>query len=158
MKTTAEKKLDEKMTIIKEAFELIDKNSDGIITSDELMKFFETLGEKLNKGEIQDMINEVDLEGNGSITFEGFKQLMDRKLRDDEIEEEIIETFKKFDQDNNGLIGTEEVFNILNSFGENITRGEAEDMIRTVDLDCDGFVNYQEFVKMLFGDDDKKNK
>ena len=158
MKTTAEKKLDEKMTIIKEAFELIDKNADGIITSDELMKFFETLGEKLNKGEIQDMINEVDLEGNGSITFEGFKQLMDRKLRDDEIEEEIIETFKKFDQDNNGLIGTEEVFNILNSFGENITRGEAEDMIRTVDLDCDGFVNYQEFVKMLFGDDDKKNK
>ena len=146
------------MTIIKEAFELIDKNADGIITSDELMKFFETLGEKLNKGEIQDMINEVDLEGNGSITFEGFKQLMDRKLRDDEIEEEIIETFKKFDQDNNGLIGTEEVFNILNSFGENITRGEAEDMIRTVDLDCDGFVNYQEFVKMLFGDDDKKNK
>ena len=156
MKTTAEKKIDEKMTFLKEAFELIDKNADGEITSEELSAFFETMGDKLNKGEIQDMINEVDIEGNGSITFEGFKQLMDRKLRDDDIEEEIIETFKKFDQDNNGLIGTEEVFNLLNSFGQNITRNEAEDMIRMVDLDCDGFVNYQEFIKMLFGDNEKE--
>ena len=32
MKSTAEKKLDEKMTILKEAFALYDKNADGQIT------------------------------------------------------------------------------------------------------------------------------
>ena len=152
MKTTVEKKQDEKMAILKETFGMFDKNADGEITVDELSKFFENMGDKLNKGEIQDMINEVDLEGNGSITFEGFKGLMDRKLRDDDIEEEIIETFKKFDQDNNGLIGPEDVFNLLQSFGQDITINEAEEMIRNVDLDGDGFVNYQEFVKMLFTD------
>ena len=152
MKTTAEKKLEEKMAILKEAFELLDKNADGEITVDELTKFFENMGDKLNKGEIQDMINEVDTEGNGSITFEGFKKLMERKLRDEDIEEEIIETFKKFDQDNNGLIGPEDVFNLLQSFGLDITVNEAEEMVKNVDLDQDGFVNYQEFVKMLLTD------
>ena len=152
MKTTAEKKLEEKMAILKEAFELFDKNADGEITVDELTKFFENMGDKLNKGEIQDMINEVDTEGNGSITFEGFKKLMERKLRDEDIEEEIIETFKKFDQDNNGLIGPEDVFNLLQSFGLDITVNEAEEMVKNVDLDQDGFVNYQEFVKMLLTD------
>ena len=152
MKTTVEKKQDEKMAILRETFGMFDKNADGEITVDELTKFFENMGDKLNKGEIQDMINEVDLEGNGSITFEGFKGLMDRKFRDDDIEEEIIETFKKLDKDNNGLIGPEDVFNLLQSFGQDITISEAEEMIRNVDLDGDGFVNYQEFVKMLFTD------
>ena len=78
MKTTVEKKQDEKMAILRETFGMFDKNADGEITVDELTKFFENMGDKLNKGEIQDMINEVDLEGNGSITFEGFKGLMDR--------------------------------------------------------------------------------
>ena len=152
MKTTVEKKQDEKMAILRETFGMFDKNADGEITVDELTKFFENMGDKLNNGEIQDMINEVDIEGNGSITFEGFKGLMDRKFRDDDVEEEIIEAFKKFDHDNNGLIGPEDVFNLLQSFGQDITINEAEEMIRNVDLDGDGFVNYQEFVKMLFTD------
>ena len=152
MKTTAEKKLEEKAAILKEAFELIDKKADGEITSDELEKFYENLGEKLTKAELQDMINEVDIEGNGTITFEGFKELMDRKFRSDDVEEELIEAFKKFDQDNNGLIGPEDVFNLLQSFGQDITINEAEEMVKNVDLDQDGFVNYQEFVKMIFTD------
>ena len=152
MKSTAEKKQEEKMQILKEAFELFDKNADGEITSDELSKFFECIGDKLNKGDIQDMINEVDIEGNGSITFEGFKGLIERKFRDEDIEEELIETFKKFDQDNNGLIGAEDVFNVLQSFGQDVTVNEAEEMVKNCDLDGDGFINYQEFVKMLFSE------
>ena len=152
MKSTEEKKQEEKIQILKEAFELFDKNADGEITQDELTKFFECMRDKLNKADIQDMINEVDVVGNGSITFEGFKGLMERKFRDEDIEEELIETFKKFDQDNNGLIGAEDVFNVLQSFGQDVTVNEAEEMVKNCDLDGDGFINYQEFVKMLFSE------
>ena len=38
-----------------------------------------------------------------------------QKLRNEDVEEEIIETFKKFDQDNNGLIGPEDIYNLLHS-------------------------------------------
>ena len=118
---------------------------------DELKNFFIGLKENISNADLQDMINEADVEGNGTISFEGFIALMERNLRNEEVEEEIIETFKKFDQDNNGLIGPEDIYNLLHSFNQDITISEAEEMIKNVDIDDDGLVNYQEFVKMIFG-------
>ena len=138
------------MQVYKEAFDLIDKNKDGEITLDELKIFFKGLKEELIDADLQDMINEADIEGNGSITFDGFVALLNGKLRNDEVQEEIVETFKKFDQDNNGLIGPEDIYNLLQSFNQDITISEAEEMIKNVDIDDDGLVNYKEFVKMIF--------
>ena len=143
-------KLNENLQVYKEAFDLIDKNKDGEITLDELKQFFNGLKENISDSDLQDMINQADIEGNGSITFDGFVSLLDSKLRNDDVQEEIIETFKKFDQDNNGLIGPEDIYNLLQSFNQDITISEAEEMIKNVDIDDDGFVNYKEFVKMIF--------
>ena len=152
MKKPEKKSKDNKnIQAYKEAFELIDKNKDGQITLDELKNFFIGLKENISNADLQDMINEADVEGNGTISFEGFIALMERNLRNEEVEEEIIETFKKFDQDNNGLIGPEDIYNLLHSFNQDITISEAEEMIKNVDIDDDGLVNYQEFVKMIFG-------
>ena len=140
----------ENLQVYQEAFELLDKNKDGEITLDELKNFFNGLGEKMADADLQDMINEVDVEGNGSITFDGFMALMNKKLRNEDVEEEIIETFKKFDQDNNGLIGPEDIYNLLHNFNQDITISEAEEMIKNIDIDDDGMVNYKEFVKMIF--------
>ena len=118
---------------------------------DELKNFFLSLKENFSDADLQDMINEADIEGNGTISFDAFIALMERKLRNEDVEEEIIETFKKFDQDNNGLIGPEDIYNLLHSFNQDITISEAEEMIKNVDIDDDGLVNYQEFVKMIFG-------
>ena len=151
MKKPEKKSKDNKnIQVYKEAFELIDKNKDGQITLDELKNFFIGLKENISNADLQDMINEADVEGNGTISFEGFIALMERNLRNEEVEEEIIETFKKFDQDNNGLIGPEDIYNLLHSFNQDITISEAEEMIKNVDIDDDGLVNYQEFVKMIF--------
>ncbi len=151
MKKQEKKSKDNKnIQVYKEAFELIDKNKDGQITLDELKNFFIGLKENISNADLQDMINEADVEGNGTISFEGFIALMERNLRNEEVEEEIIETFKKFDQDNNGLIGPEDIYNLLHSFNQDITISEAEEMIKNVDIDDDGLVNYQEFVKMIF--------
>ena len=143
-------KENQNIQVYKEAFELIDKNKDGQITLDELKNFFLSLKENFSDADLQDMINEADIEGNGSITFDGFVALLNGKLRNDEVQEEIVETFKKFDQDNNGLIGPEDIYNLLHSFNQDITISEAEEMIKNVDIDDDGLVNYREFVKMIF--------
>jgi len=50
------------------------------------------------------MINEVDADGNGTIDFPEFLSLMARKMKDTDTEEELIEAFKVFDRDGNGLI------------------------------------------------------
>ena len=57
-----------------------------------------SLGQNPTEAELQDMINEVDADGNGTIDFPEFLTMMARKMRDTDSEEEIKEAFKVFDK------------------------------------------------------------
>jgi len=48
----------------REAFTLFDKNADGTISSHELGIVMRSLGQNPTEAELQDMINEVDVDGN----------------------------------------------------------------------------------------------
>ena len=50
------------------------------------------------------MIREIDTDKNDSIDFNEFLQLMRKRMRDTDTEEELVEAFKVFDRDGNGLI------------------------------------------------------
>jgi calmodulin len=50
------------------------------------------------------MIKEVDADCIGTIDFPDFLSLMARKMKEKDSEEELIEEFKVFDRDGNGLI------------------------------------------------------
>lgn len=51
----------------KEAFSLFDKDGDGTITTKELGTVMRSLGQNPTEAELQDMINEVDADGEASI-------------------------------------------------------------------------------------------
>ena len=95
------------------------------------------------------MINEVYIDGNGNIDFKEFLGLMARKMRDTDTEEELIEAFKVFDRDGNGLISAQELKHVMISLGEKITDEEVDEMIKEADIDGDGYINYEEFVRMI---------
>ena len=150
MKNLSEPALsEEKITEFKEAFEIFDKDKDGYITTKELGDIMKNLGQTPSEAELQDMINEVDIDGNGTIDFKEFLGLMARKMRDADTEEELIEAFKVFDRDGNGLISGNELQHVMNSLGENISQDEVVEMIKEADLDGDGYINYEEFVRMI---------
>ena len=150
MKNLSEPALsEEKITEFKEAFNIFDKDKDGYITTKELGDIMKNLGQTPSEAELQDMINEVDIDGNGTIDFKEFLGLMARKMRDADTEEELIEAFKVFDRDGNGLISGNELQHVMNSLGENISQDEVEEMIKEADLDGDGYINYEEFVRMI---------
>ena len=140
---------EEKITEFKEAFNIFDKDKDGYITTKELGDIMKNLGQTPSEAELQDMINEVDIDGNGTIDFKEFLGLMARKMRDADTEEELIEAFKVFDRDGNGLISGNELQHVMTSLGENISQDEVEEMIKEADLDGDGYINYEEFVRMI---------
>ena len=140
---------EEKIQEFKEAFEIFDKDKDGYITIKELGEIMKQLGQVPSETELQDMINEVDVDGNGNIDFKEFLGLMARKMRDTDTEEELIEAFKVFDRDGNGLISTNELKHVMLSLGEKITDEEVEEMVKEADIDGDGFINYEEFVRMI---------
>uniref|UniRef100_A0A8C0HJ80 Calmodulin 1 n=1 Tax=Buteo japonicus TaxID=224669 RepID=A0A8C0HJ80_9AVES len=89
--------LDFLQTEIIEAFSLFDKDGDGTITTKELGTVMRSLGQNPTEAELQDMINEVDADGNGTIDFPEFLTMMARKMKDTDSEEEIREAFRKAD-------------------------------------------------------------
>merc|ERR1711898_75185 len=140
---------DEQIAEFKEAFSLFDKDGDGTITPKELGTVMRSLGQNPTEAELQDMINEVDVDGSGTIDFPEFLNLMARKMKDTDSEEEIKEAFKVFDKDGNGFISAAELRHIMTNLGEKLTDEEVDEMIREADIDGDGQINYDEFVKIM---------
>ncbi|XP_068913947.1 calmodulin-like isoform X2 [Tenebrio molitor] len=133
----------------KEAFMLFDKDEDGTITMAELGVVMRSLGQRPTETELRDMVNEVDQDGNGTIEFNEFLQMMSKKMKDADGEEELKEAFRVFDKNNDGLISSNELRHVMTSLGERLSEEEVDDMIKEADLDGDGQVNYEEFVNIL---------
>jgi calmodulin len=140
---------DEQVAEFKEAFSLFDRDGDGKITSKELGTVMRSLGQNPTEAELQEMINEVDTDGNGTIDFPEFLKMMAKKMHDTDTEEEIREAFKVFDKDGNGLISAAELRHVMTNLGEKLTDEEVDEMIREADVDGDGQINYDEFVRMM---------
>ncbi|KAJ3297256.1 hypothetical protein HK104_000683 [Borealophlyctis nickersoniae] len=147
----ADQLTEEQIAEFKEAFSLFDKDGDGTITTKELGTVMRSLGQNPTEAELQDMINEVDADGNGTIDFPEFLTMMARKMKDTDSEEEIKEAFKVFDKDGNGFISAAELRHVMTNLGEKLTDEEVDEMIREADVDGDGQINYEEFVKMMVG-------
>jgi calmodulin len=88
-------------------------DGDGTITTKELGTVMRSLGQNPTEAELQDMINEVDADGNGTIDFPEFLTMMARKMRDTDSEEEI----KVFDKDGNGYISAAELRHVMTNLG-----------------------------------------
>lgn len=142
---------EEQIAEFREAFSLFDRDGDGSITTKELSTVIRSLGQNPTESEIQDMINEVDTDGNGTIDFREFLDLMAHKIKDLDSDEELREAFKVFDKDQNGYISAAELRHVMINLGEKLTEEEVELMIKEADTDGDGQVNYEEFVRMMMG-------
>ena len=81
--------------------------------------------------------------GNGTIDFEEFLDMMARKLRETDTEEELREAFKVFDMDSNGYITALELRKVMTNLGEKLSDEEVEEMIKEADVDGDGQVDYE---------------
>lgn len=60
-----------------EAFAVFDVDKDGFITKGELRQVMNRLGENLTDEQLDAMIKEADLDGDGKINAEEFKKLME---------------------------------------------------------------------------------
>ena len=140
---------EEQIAEFKEAFQIFDKNGDGSITTKELGTVMRSLGQSPSEEELQNMISEVDADQSGSIDFKEFLNIMAKKMKETDTEEELIEAFKVFDKDGNGLISAHELRFVMTTAGEKLSEDEIDEMIREADIDGDGYIDYEEFVRMM---------
>ena len=128
-----------------EAFSIFGKDGDDTITTKKLGTAMRSLGQNPTEAELQDIINDVEADGNGTIDFPGFLTMMARKMKGTDSEEAIMEAFKAFDNDGNGFISAAEFRQVMTNLGEEL----ADKMIREADVDGDGQINYEEFAKTM---------
>lgn len=99
-------------------------NSDGSISVAELGTVMRNMGQNPTDVELQQMISEVDADGNGLIDFAEFVTLMARKMNNADKDAEIREAFSVFDKDGSGKISSDELRQIMKSLGEDLTEDE----------------------------------
>lgn len=67
---------------LKRAFNVLDSKGDGKIDPDELNQVFQTLGHKPRRGEVEDLIWEVDEDCDGCIGWQEFQRMYHRCRQD----------------------------------------------------------------------------
>jgi len=142
---------DEQILDFKEAFKKFDEDGSGEISTEELGTVMRMLGHDLKQYQLEDCIAIVDADGSGSVDFEEFLDLMRMKTRESQEEAEVKEAFRILDRANKGEINTEVIKEILMKLDEEMTEDEVDEMISEIDEDGSGWVDYEEFKKLMLG-------
>lgn len=149
----------EQVEEFRSAFEMFDIDKDGCITGDELKTIMQNLRIEVTDIEISSMIQRVDIDGNGTIEFNEFLEMMARRLRrqalvsDEErrkaFEREARQAFKVFDINGDGVIDKNEITSTMINLGEQLSPSDIDAMIKIADKNGDGKVDYNEFIEVL---------
>ncbi|CAG9829646.1 unnamed protein product [Diabrotica balteata] len=142
----------------REAFRLFDKDGDGSITKEELGRVMRSLGQFARTEELKQMLQEIDVDGDGNVSFEEFVDIAwsassgrdpNHTISLEEEEKELRDAFRVFDKHNRGYICSSDLRAVLHCLGEDLSEEEIEEMIKEVDVDGDGRIDFYEFVNAL---------
>merc|ERR1712188_124301 len=140
---------EEQMDEIREAFNLFDGDQSGAIDVRELKAAMRALGFEVKNEELKKMVSDVDNDGNGTIEFAEFLQMMTGKMGEKDTREDIEKVFKLFDNDSTNKISFRNLARVAEELGENIDDEELQDMINQADRDGDGEINCDEFYRIM---------
>jgi len=139
----------DQIRLFREAFAIFDANRTGCITSTDLTAVMRNLGQNPSESDIEDMVNEIDADGNATIEFDEFLNMMEQKMRSVIPDDTLVEAFNVFDKDGNGFISLDELRHVMSCLGVVLTKTEVEQMMREADTDKDGKLNFKEFSAMM---------
>ena len=96
------------------------------------------------------MINEVDLDGNGTVEFAEFVILMTNKVKEMTKEDEVYEAFMVLDKEKDDFISEKELKYFMRKVANiKLSSEEAKAMIEFADSDGDGLVSYDDFKSVI---------
>ncbi|XP_009615637.1 calcium-dependent protein kinase 20-like [Nicotiana tomentosiformis] len=146
IRVIAENLSGEEIAGLKQMFKMIDTDNSGHITLEELKKGLEKVGANLKDSEINSLMQAADMDNSGTIDYGEFIAAM-LHLNKVQKEDHMYAAFSYFDQDGSGYITQEELQQACEKFG--LSNIPMEELMREVDQDNDGRIDYNEFVAMM---------
>ena len=132
-------------------FNQIDKSGDGKITKEELYK---GLGERYKsdtlKNDVDEIYKNLDMDNNGYIGYEEFVRAAVSK--DYFVKDNVLRfAFRYFDKDGSGEITFDEIEELFSQSiaDKNKVRETLNNIIKEVDVNNDGKINFNEFSKVM---------
>mmetsp|Transcript_89972 Transcript_89972/g.155835 ORF Transcript_89972/g.155835 Transcript_89972/m.155835 type:complete len:187 (+) Transcript_89972:82-642(+) len=137
---------------LKEAFDVFDSDGSGAIDQRELKVMMKAMGfHDLSKEEVLRMMMEVDEDGSGEIEFPEFVQMMMPKVMERDPRTEILKAYSLFTEhdDGEGNITFFTLRRLATELGETLTDEEIMEMVEDADPHGFGYINQEEFVKVM---------
>ncbi|QCE15718.1 probable calcium-binding protein CML44 isoform X1 [Vigna unguiculata] len=143
---------------LKRIFEKVDVNGDGLVSLEELNQMLQITGncnytiqeleslvetKSLGLSEFLFFYNSISEQQNGEIRGGGGEA--------EELESDLVKTFKVFDLDGDGFITSHELESVLKRLGmwDETNCNDSTTMIRFYDTNFDGRLDFQEFKNMM---------
>ena len=104
---------------------------------------------KVDEKELQALLNQMDVNGSGEIDFNEFKAAMAKSYLCQHHNTELEAAFKKYDSDGNGFLTIDEFQSAMSKMGRHMSRNEVKSMIQSLDLNSDGKISFDEFIKLF---------
>ncbi|CAL1148265.1 unnamed protein product, partial [Cladocopium goreaui] len=144
---------EEKIKVLRQTFEALDANGDGLLTSQELKDGMAKANLEHAGLDLDALMEGIDADGSGLIDYTEFlAATLDKKCY---LQEDVCYTaFSVFDQDGDGHITLEELKKILEngSVDQALHGRSSEEILKAVDTNGDGSIDFEEFMAMMRGD------
>ena len=135
---------------IKEAFDLFDTDKSGEIDVAELKQALLNLGIDTKNQTLQNMLADIDKNGDATIDFDEFIDMMTAKMSDKDTREDLQKVFELFIGDEEtDKIEIKHLKRVCKEINENMSDEELNEMIVRADTDRDGKVSFEEFYSIM---------
>ena len=139
---------DERRKLMKEILDLYDPNNEGFINSKDTSKILQAMGRTLEEDDEQNFLQAADPENTGKISKDNFLATVEAlfSLSKDDVND-LIEAFKIFDINDTGKISVKNFKKILVKIGQAFSEEEADDVIKYINVDKEGNIDYADFIQ-----------
>ncbi|CAN0903485.1 Calcium-dependent protein kinase 30 [Linum grandiflorum] len=148
LRVIAEHLSHEEVEVIRDMFTLMDTDSDGKVSYEELRAGLRKVGSQLAEPEIKMLMEVADVDGNGILDYGEFVAVTIH-LQKMENDDHCRRAFVYFDKDGSSYIELDELREALADENGETDDDVLNEIMREVDTDKDGRISYDEFVTMM---------